>query len=205
MSRWLFRAALALMAAACALPAAAQDAQVLRPGDRVRITVWRSAELSGTFGIGPSGEIQHPLYRSVAVAGLPAPQVEARIRAFLVSFDNSPEFLVEPLFPVTVTGDVVAPSRLDTPPGYTVARVLEQAGGITEAGRLDRVVLTRNGARTRVSLRDPGPAGSGMLVRSGDQIRVESRRRWRDVAQLGSYFVNAATFVLATYQVLRAN
>ena len=189
-------------AAAQAVPA---EEQVLRPGDRVRITVWRNPELSGTFDIGPGGEVQHPLYRTLVLAGLPTARVEAEVRAFLRAFDNSnPDFLVEPLFPVTVTGEVVAPSRFDLPPGYTIGRAIERAGGVEAAGRLDRVVLTRGGARRRVSLRDPGPAGAGMLVRSGDQLRVEPTRRWRDYAQVGSYLVSVGTFVLATYQVLRS-
>lgn len=210
MPRWFraLRAAPLLLLALLISPGAARaqtDAQVLRPGDRVRITVWRNAELTGTFNVGPAGEIQHPLYRSVTVAGLAPAAVDERVRAFLRTFDANPEFLVEPLFPVTVTGRVVAPSRIDTPPGFTVARVLEQAGGIGEDGRLDRVILTRGGTRRRVSLRDPGPQGSGMLVRSGDQLRVEGRRDWRAIAQVSSYFINAATFVLATYQVLRSS
>lgn len=191
-----------LRAAAAQSPPA--DEPVLRPGDRVRITVWRNPELSGTFDVGPRGEVQHPLYRSLVVAGLPMTRVEAEIRTFLRSFDNSnPDFLVEPLFPVTVTGEVISPSRFDLPPGYTVARALERAGGIAARGRLDRVVLTRGGARSRVSLRDPGPAGAGMLVRPGDQLRVEKTRRLLDYAQGGSYLVSVGTFVLATYQALR--
>ncbi len=189
-------------AQAQAVPA---EEQVLKPGDRVRITVWRNPELSGTFDIGPRGEVQHPLYRTLVVAGLPIDRVEAEVRDFLRAFDASnPDFLVEPLFPVTVTGEVVTPSRFDLPPGYTVGRAIERAGGADAGGRLDRVVLTRGGARSRVSLRDPGPAGAGMLVRSGDQLRVEPTRRWRDYAQVGSYLVSVGTFVLATYQVLRS-
>jgi polysaccharide export outer membrane protein len=208
MLRWslALRAALVvltLLPLRAAAQTAAESAQVLRPGDRVRITVWRNAELSGTYTVGPAGEIQHPLYRTVRVADLPPARVEEALRAFLRTFDANPEFLVEPLYPVTITGEVVAPARIDAPPGHTLARAIEQVGGITQGGRLDRVVLTRAGTRRRVSLRDPGPAGGGMLLRSGDQIRVEPRRGWRGVAQVGSYFVNAATFFLAIYQVVR--
>ncbi|MBD0319246.1 MAG: polysaccharide biosynthesis/export family protein [Gemmatimonadetes bacterium] len=203
MPRWLRALPLALLLA-LALPLRAQDAQVLRPGDRVRITVWRNAELSGTYTVGPSGEIQHPLYRAVVVAGLPAAGVEERLRTFLRTFDANPEFLVEPLYPVTLTGEVVAPARIEAPPGHTLSRAIEQAGGITAQGRLDRVVLTRGGVRTRVSLRDPGPAGAGMLLRSGDQVRVEEKGRGlRTAARVGSYLLSMSTFFLTVYQVVR--
>ena len=41
----------------------------LKPGDMVRVTVWRKPELSGDFRVLADGSIAHPLYQAINVTG----------------------------------------------------------------------------------------------------------------------------------------
>src|SRR5687768_3511177 len=93
------------------IPASAQTSRsseqsVLTPGDSVRIVVWRKPEFSGDFVVAPNGTITHPLFRSVQVAGMPFANAEANVRRFLSRFEENPEFVMEPLIRVAISGEV---------------------------------------------------------------------------------------------------
>lgn len=156
-------------------------AAVLAPGDSVRITVWRSPELSGDFVVSPDGSITHPLYRAVKVAGLPMATVEANLARFLATYQSNPQFVVEPLVRVAVSGEVPRPAVFALRPETTVAEAVARAGGLTQFGRRDRVRLVRTSAsgaerEVYVNLKNPtDPFGSGP-VRSGDLILVDRKK-----------------------------
>jgi polysaccharide export outer membrane protein len=148
---------------------------VLQPGDQIRIAVWRNVELSGELAVGADGTLVHPLYRAVRVTGIPLDAVQARIRAFLEQYEARPQFVVEPLVRVAVSGEVARPHLYYMRPDVTVAQAVALAGGATERGRRDRVRWMRAGAVRVVHLGGADPAG-GLPVRSGDQLVVERRR-----------------------------
>jgi polysaccharide biosynthesis/export protein len=159
----------------------AAPSAVLSPGDSVRIVVWRSPELSGDFVVAPDGSITHPLYRTVKVAGLPMSTVEANLARYLSSFQQNPQFVVEPLIRVAVSGEVPRPAVFALRPETTVAEAVARAGGLTQFGRRDKVRLIRtqpNGSQREVyvDLKNPAdPIGSGP-VRSGDLILVDRKK-----------------------------
>ena len=145
---------------------------MLNPGDLLRITVWRRAELSGEFEVASDGSITHPLYRGLKVAGIPLPVVEERMRTFLSRHEGNPAFVMAPLFRVTVAGEVQKPNVYTLPPTTTISQALALAGGATERGRTDRVHILREGKGFTVDLTRPDAVGVQMRARSGDQITV---------------------------------
>ena len=149
--------------------------QVLRPGDAVRITVWRKAEMSGEFSIAPDGGIRHPLYRGVNIGGLAVASAEARVRTFLATLEETPQFVFEPLFRVLVTGEVRDPGMLLLDQGTLVVQAVATAGGPTDRARTDRVRLLRGGTVTVIDLAKPEQGLAQMPIQSGDQIYVERR------------------------------
>ncbi len=161
--------------AAFAQYAEPRDETVLRPGDAVRITVWRQPELSGEFAIAEDGTILHPLYRQLAVAGHTRGEVEAKIGEFLTGFETSPRFVVEPLLRVSVGGEVRQPSLYMLAPETTIAQAVALAGGATDRSRLDRVRLFRGGEEYRVDLTHPEAGLAQEPIRSGDQIFVDRK------------------------------
>jgi polysaccharide export outer membrane protein len=175
------------------VPASAQESRasseqaVLTPGDSVRIVVWRKPEFSGDFVVAPNGTITHPLFRSVQVAGVPFATAEANLRRFLARFEENPEFVMEPLIRVAISGEVERPLVYALRPETTVAEAVARAGGATQLGARNRVRVLRlqpSGQQEQllVNLTDP-QAGYGRIpIRSGDQIIIDRRKSFmRDI------------------------
>lgn len=152
------------------------DQIVLRPGDAVKITVWRKPELSGQFTVAVNGSIAHPLYRSVTVTGLSLPALESRLRTFLEEYEASPQFVVEPLFRVTIGGEVARPNLYTLGPETSVSQAVALAGGPTERGYDDRIRLLRDGVTTTIDLTKPDASVTQLAIQSGDEILVDRRR-----------------------------
>ena len=168
----------------------------LAPGDVIRIDVWQQKEYSGEFPIAADGSITHPLYRELKVAGIPLPEVEARLRAFLAKYQTNPTFVIQPLLRVIVAGEVRQPNILTVPPGTTVAQAIALAGGPTERGRLDDVRLLRENGSLTIDLTRPDDSASRVEVHSGDRLVVGRRRNLlQDVIAPASSILAAAAAV----------
>jgi len=170
----------ALCCAALALPAAAQQESppaadtntVLHPGDIVRVTVWRSPEMSGDFAVGINGALLHPLYQAVPIAGVPLHEVDNRLKQFLTKYMSDPQIVVIPLLHITVAGEVSKPSLYNLPRETSVGEAIANAGGPTQYGNLGKVLLFRNGQEYKIDLRSPLNQWATAPIESGDQIIV---------------------------------
>ena len=196
----------------CALPSTSwaqlvqQDAPrtTLSPGDALRITVWRQAEMSGEFVIAQDGSIIHPLYRELKVAGIPLPAVEDRIREFLTRFESHPEFVVLPLLRIVVAGEVRQPNVYTVPVGTSVAAAIASAGGPSERGRLDQVRVQRGTTAITLDLTRPDPSTIGFAIRSGDEVIVGRRRSFvQDVLTPMSSIIAAGAALTTVFIQLR--
>jgi polysaccharide export outer membrane protein len=168
-------------AAVAQTPATTRQTAMLQPGDEVRIRVWRDSEMSGELGIAPDGSLIHPVWRTLKVTGLPIADVESRIRTFLTRFQTDPQFVAEPLFRVTIGGEVERPALYFLAPDVTIGQAVAIAGGATERGKHDQVRLLSGGQLRSISLNGNDPAAN-LPVRSGDQIIVEKRSSvFRDI------------------------
>lgn len=192
--------------ARAALPAVAQTAAgetgptastaVVRPGDVIRVTVWRKPELSGEFDVSADGTLADPFYMAVTVGGLPFQEAAGRIRAYVERFETAPRVLVEPLFRVAVGGEVQHPDVYTFGSFTTVAQTVLHAGGPTERGDLGRVWLHRGGERIRVDLKGLDDPLGDTTIRSGDAVMVEGARPFfRDVVLPTLFAIGAASSV----------
>jgi polysaccharide biosynthesis/export protein len=161
-------------------PAPAASGTMLQPGDTVRIQVWRKPEFSGDFVVGSDGTITHPLYRAVRVAGIPIQTAEANVRRFLSEYDQNPQFVMEPLISIAVSGEVTHGGVFAAQPRTTIAEAVARAGGTTQYAKRDRVRIFRNEGSTRrelfLNLKDPTDPLAQGPVQSGDQIIVDRSR-----------------------------
>ena len=159
-------------------PARADQAGVLTPGDSVRIVVWRKPEFSGDFVVAPDGSITHPLFRGVKVAGLPFATAESNLRQFLSGFEENPQFVMEPLIRVAVSGEVPRPSVFALRPETTVGEALARAGGTgpngaPEPGARDPLPAQRPAAAAQAE-----PGGSRTARRARSRFARATRSSW---------------------------
>lgn len=185
-------------------PQAQRAEPTLAVGDALRITVWRHPEFSGDFSVGRDSAVVHPLYQTVKVAGLPLGVARERIRALLAAYEQGVQLTVEPLWPVTVVGEVRAPNLYRLPNGTTVPQAVALAGGPTERGQLTHVRLFRpsSGAAVLDLLADARRADS-VWVTSGDQLIVGRRREFNLVRDLIVPLASVTGAVAAVISVSR--
>ena len=163
------------------------DQTMLSPGDSVRIVVWRKPEFSGDFVIAPDGSVTHPLFRDVKLAGVPLPTAEANLRRYLTQYDQNPQFVMEPLLRVAVSGEVPRPLVFAAQPETSIAEAVARAGGTTQFGNRSHIRVIRNepSGNQRVffaNLKDPADHLAQSPIHSGDQIVVDrSKSAFKDV------------------------
>jgi protein involved in polysaccharide export with SLBB domain len=137
--------------------------------------------------IGADGTVIHPLFRAVRVAGVPIATAEANIRNFLLQYDQNPQFVMEPLLRVAVSGEVTRPNVFAVQPRTTISEAIARAGGTTQNGNRGkvRVIRSESGSEQRVflaNLQDPADPVASSAVRSGDQVVVDRRKSFfRDI------------------------
>jgi polysaccharide export outer membrane protein len=161
------------------VPAPAE--QSLSPGDSVRIVVWRKPEFSGDFVIAPDGSVTHPLFRDVKIAGVPLATAEANLRRYLSQYDQNPQFVMEPLLHLSVSGEVPRPLVFATQPGTTIAEAVARAGGTTQFANRSHIRVIRNEPSGTqqvfyANLQDPADRLAQSPVRSGDQIVIDRKK-----------------------------
>ncbi|MGK2960746.1 MAG: polysaccharide biosynthesis/export family protein [Gemmatimonadaceae bacterium] len=148
----------------------------LTPGDQLVITVWRKPELSCECVVAGNGTVIHPLYREVAVTGVPLGVVEDRLRVFLTRYEQNPQFVIQPLVRIIVGGEVRSPNIYSVPPETTIAQAIALAGGASERGQLRDVRIIREQQEIRIDVSRPDSEAGLLQIRSGDQILMGRRR-----------------------------
>jgi len=199
-TKWVVAALLMAPIASAAAQAQVLRDPVLRPGDMLRITVWRHPELSGDFAVAPDSALVHPLYQRVKVAGTPLSTVRERLRGLLVTYEQGVDFVIEPLFAVTVAGEVRLPNLYHLPQGTTFAQAIARAGGPTELGRLDKVHVIRRDSSMVIDLGRGYSRYEALPIASGDQVLVARRSSFnvlRDVLYPVASLTAAVAAVLA--------
>jgi polysaccharide biosynthesis/export protein len=182
MMRLMPALAVALLLAGCASlddaapPLAPMTVDVYRldSGDRLRITVFGQADLSGEFSVDGSGAVALPLVQSVAARGKTTDELAQHLKTVL-----SEKFLRDPVVSVEVAqyrpfyilGEVNRPGQYAYVNGMTVKTAAAIAGGFTFRAATSQVVITRRaGDATR-----EGSALPDAPVLPGDTVFVGER------------------------------
>jgi len=187
---------LALMSALIAPAAGAQEVDgtgsFLKPGDSVRIQIWRGGDLGGDYAIDEDGNLQLPLIGTVPVAHLTTDSLKTFLMASYSRYLKDPYITVVPLFRINVMGEVVSPGLYPVDATLGLSDILALAGGATETGDIDKVMVVQNGNVVTKNLNaelEGGVPVTRLGIRSGDQIVVGRRgginaRDWAIVASM---------------------
>jgi protein involved in polysaccharide export with SLBB domain len=174
----------------------------LRPGDALKIVVFRDKELSGEYPIDARGFVQIPGLGVIKAAGLDPTDVTDRLRLALIERGFArPEISVQPLIRVSVLGEVRSPNVYPVDPGTSLLKLLTVAGGPTDRARLRDTRVIRDGRAFRVDM-ESGLKGSaaGRIVLYSNDVIVVGRRRGLTSENLG-YTLSAASLVLAVLNI----
>lgn len=148
-----------------------QEGYVLGAGDRVRVTVFGEADLSGEFQIDGQGNFPMSLIGTVTAAGKTSRVLEDHIETlYRDGYLVSPQISVQVLNfrPFTILGEVRNPKDYPFREGLTVLDAIAMAGGFTFRADEDDIRLTRKGGVEQ-------SVTTQTLVQPGDSIYVTER------------------------------
>jgi polysaccharide export outer membrane protein len=169
---------------------------VLRPGDAVKIAVFRDTELTGEYLIDSRGQLQIPGLGVIQAAGLDPDQLKTSIRQALIQLGTTnPQIAVQPLVRVSVLGEVRAPALYPVDPGISLIQLLTIAGGPTPNANLRRTRVVREGHVFEVDLESAltGSASGRIVLYSNDVVVVPKKSGFtRETLQLVLSMTTAA-------------
>ncbi len=169
----------------------------LRPGDLLRVVVFREKEFSGEYLIDSHGNVQIPGLGEFRVAGLDPVQVKERfVSALRERGFSTPELSVQPLIRVSVLGDVRAPALYPVEPGTSLIQLVTLAGGPMERADLRRTRVVRDGRAFVVDLESAlsGSAAGRVVLYSNDLVVVPRKRGF--TRETVSFLLTTATAAL---------
>jgi len=150
----------------------------LASGDKVRVTVYDEADLSGEFQVDGSGFVYLPLIGQTRAAGYSTEVLADEITAALQNgYVNHPRVSVEVTTyrPFYIIGEVNKPGEYAYVNDMTAENAVAMAGGFTPKADTDDVYLRREGGTQEVEV----PADNTTKIHPGDVVRVERDGAWK--------------------------
>jgi polysaccharide export outer membrane protein len=121
----------------------------LGPGDKLRVEVYKDAQLSQSLQVRPDGKITLPLVGDMAAAGKTPIELRDALAASLKEYVNNPVVTVivveATAAQVYVIGEVSSPGTLVMQGPMTVLQALAQVGGLREFADRDDIRILRKG------------------------------------------------------------
>lgn len=152
----------------------AQDPQALRPGDLIRLNIWREPDMSGQYIVDEAGTVVFPRVGEYSVLGETPATLEAKLLADYRQYLRNPSIDVTVLRRVLILGAVNDPGLKHVDPTVTIRDALAMAGGATALGDQNKIRIIRDNQEIAVDVSvDTRIVES--IIRSGDQIYVPER------------------------------
>jgi polysaccharide export outer membrane protein len=172
----------------------------LRPGDVLRVSIWREQELSGDFPVDEHGVVTLPMLGPRQVTEKPFYEVEDSLIADYRQELKNPAINIAPLRRINVLGEVARPGLYLVDPTVSLAGAIAMAGGVTPQGDMRKIRVNRGGRVVRERI-GAGSTLEAADVRSGDEILV-LERSWlsRNSTFVISFLLSASSIVIALIQ-----
>jgi protein involved in polysaccharide export with SLBB domain len=153
---------------------AAAQSYRLAPGDKVHITVFNEANLSGDYVVGPDGRVTLPLAGGLQAAGLSLPQFQTAVAQLLKNgFVQDPNVTItaSDLRPYYILGEVKKPGRYNYMPDLTVLNAVATAEGFTYRANTGAIYIRRAAEPSEKEIE----LTATTAVMPGDTIRIAQR------------------------------
>jgi protein involved in polysaccharide export with SLBB domain len=154
--------------------AAGDSADIVRPGDLIRLKIWREPDMSGDIAVDEGGVATLPRLGPLRVTNLPGDSLKRMLIRSYAKYLRDPSVDITVLRRITVLGAVRTPNVYHIEPTMTVADALALAGGAAPDGKLDQVELRRRGGGEPVKLSRRARLAD-TPIRSGDELYVPQR------------------------------
>ncbi len=145
----------------------------LGPGDKIRLRVDSSEELTDTFDVTGDGSVSLPLVGKISAVGLTLAQFEQRLKDKLRTYIKNPDVSVQidNYRPFYILGEVKKGGEFPYSNGLVVRDAVAKAGGYTYRAVTSYVYIrhAHQQSERRYSLNAP------VRVMPGDNIRVPER------------------------------
>ncbi len=153
-SRLTFIGMLCVLNAGVAL---AQDASyTVKPGDILKISVWKEPELQGPILIRPDGGFSFPLVGEVDGRGKTVAELQVIVTQRLSKYISDPVVSISVTEihgnKVYVIGQVAKPGEFIVNPSVDVMQALSMAGGMTAFASLSNIIILRHNGTTKTTL-----------------------------------------------------
>ena len=175
------------------------NSATLKPGDLIKLLVWREEDLTGDLLVPESGIVVFPKIGPIQVTGISKAVLRDSVVRALQTYLRNPS--IEVLFQhrITVQGNVRKPGIYHVDGTHSLADVLALAEGADPNGKPDEVRLIR-GSTTIVGGLTRGTRIANLPLESGDQLYVP-QRSWLErntplVAALVSGIVSVGVAIL---------
>ena len=167
-----------------AVPAYAQEVgYTVKPGDTLRISVWKEPELQGPVLVTPDGAFAVPLVGQVDARGKTVTELQQTVKERLTQYISEPVVTVsvEDIKgnKVYVIGQVARPGEFIVNPRVDVMQALSMAGGTTPFASLGNIIILRRSGTLQEAIRFDYTAvvkGRGLEqnieLRAGDVVVV---------------------------------
>ena len=153
----------------------AADARFARPGDLLRLRVWREPDYTcDSCRVNADGDVVLPRLGPLRVTDVSTDSLQRLLVSRYGTYLRNPSIEVTLLPRVTISGAVREPGAFNVEPTMTVTEVLALAKGRTPDGRKDRILVVREGHTLDARL-SPGARIGNSPVRSGDHLVVPER------------------------------
>jgi polysaccharide export outer membrane protein len=168
--------------------------QRIAPLDKIRVTVFQVADMTGEYTVDASGNIEFPLLGTVAAQGLLPAELGQRLaerlgQRYLRSPSVTVTMLQQAEQTITVDGAVRQPGVVPIRGSTTLMQAVALGRGAAEDANINRVIVFRtiNGQRMaaafdlqairRGQAQDPAIYGNDIVVVDGSRTRTI----WRDI------------------------
>lgn len=151
----------------------------LKPGDIVRVSIWRQSDLSGEYIVDEEGFLMLPLIGAVDAGDVSTESLRTSLRKEYDYYLKEPYITVTPLFRVNVMGEVASPGLYNVDATVSLADLLAMAGGITDSGSENKIMMVRDNRVIKEDLSlalEKGKPIEEIGIQSGDKIVVGKRR-----------------------------
>jgi len=181
-------------------------AQILNPGDGVRITFLNiTDQISGDYFIQQDGNLQLPFIGIVKTTNIDYKTIRQTIFNKYSELYKDPALTIQPLIRINIMGEVRTPGYYYVTDIEKMTGILALAGGVTGAAATDDIYIIRNDQEIQLKkseVIEKGNTAADLGLQSGDRIFIP-RSFWADAGQYGLILSGLAVLVTLISLLIR--